>query len=154
MINIRFIYVVSVASLMWQIPLSAQELFYFSAPSRNINCIYDSGSPATGKASIRCDIGQFTPSLKTVPPQSREEIEVVGRCTPARMRAFVIEQDATAPATFCPTDAPISDQQTILGYGLTIQRGGFTCSSETTGIRCQNNRGHGFSLSRNAQKLF
>jgi len=135
-------------------PLHAQELFFFSAPSKNINCVYDSGSPATGKASLRCDLGQFTPSLKTVPPQSKEDIEIFGRCTLPKMRAFVIEKDARATATYCPTDAPISAEQTILGYGSRIERGGFSCASETSGMTCQNNLGHGFSLSRNLQRVF
>ncbi len=134
-------------------PLFAQDLFFFGAPSKNIHCVYDRNS-ANGRPYIRCDIGQFTPSLKLVPQQTQEEIEIVGRCTPARMRAFVIEQDATAPSTFCPTDAPISEEQRVLGYGSKWQNGGFTCLSETSGMTCQNNLGHGFMLSRAFQKVF
>ena len=152
--NVSSLLFAAAISMLCSSPVLAQDLFFFSAPSRNINCVYDSGSVSAGKASIRCDIGQFTPSLKTVPPQSKEDIEIFGRCTLAKMRAFVIEQDATATSTYCPTDAPISDQQTILGYGSSLQRGGFTCTSETSGMTCQNNRGHGFSLSRNLQKVF
>jgi len=132
---------------------TAQELFFFSAPSKNINCVYDRNS-ASGRPYIRCDIGQFTPSLKLVPQQTQEEIEIFGRCTPAKMRAFVIEENARAASAFCPSDAPISEGQSVLGYGSKWQNGGFTCLSETSGMTCQNNLGHGFMLSRAVQKVF
>ena len=39
-------------------------------------------------------------------------------------------------------------------YGVTGEFGGFTCHSAQTGLRCQNEDGHGFFLSRRKQSIF
>ncbi len=132
----------------------AQDALFFSAPSKNINCVYDRNDDNKGQPYLRCDIGQFTPSLTVVPQQSAEEIEVMGKCTLPKMRAFVIGKNAPTTSTYCPTDAPIGERQTVIPYGSTWQYDGFTCISETSGMTCRNNLGHGFSLSRASQKLF
>jgi len=132
----------------------AQDALFFSAPSKNINCVYDRNDYNNGQPYVRCDIGQFTPSLTVVPPQSAEEIEVMGKCTLPKMRAFVIGKNAQASSTYCPTDAPIGERQTVIPYSNSWQYDGFTCISETSGMTCRNNLGHGFSLSRASQKLF
>lgn len=39
-------------------------------------------------------------------------------------------------------------------YGVTGRFGGFVCLSETTGLTCRNEDGHGFFLSRRSQQVF
>jgi len=39
-------------------------------------------------------------------------------------------------------------------YGVTGRFGGFTCLSESSGLTCRNEDGHGFSLSRARQTVF
>jgi len=41
-----------------------------------------------------------------------------------------------------------------LSYGKTRKYGSFTCTSKTSGLRCSNRSGHGFSLNRDRYKLF
>ena len=41
-----------------------------------------------------------------------------------------------------------------LAYGKTRKYGSFSCTSQTSGLRCRNRSGHGFSLSRERYKLF
>jgi hypothetical protein len=39
-------------------------------------------------------------------------------------------------------------QGPVLKYGTTWRRGGFTCTSRSTGLRCTNRSRHGFFVSR------
>ncbi len=120
----------------------------FKSPTGNINCIY---SDYDNKPEVRCDIMQFTPSFKTVPPGTSNEVI---RCTPQKLNAFVITPNHSSGSAFCPTDAAIDGEQVVLAYGQTFKRGGLLCTSETTGVTCMNAAGHGFSLSRASQKVF
>lgn len=131
----------------------SEELMFFSSPSRNINCAYSTNTMDNGIPSIRCDINQFKPTNNVTPPQSREEIEAIGRCTPARMSAFYIGHNGKA-SMFCPTDTTMGGRPMIIEYGNVWQKSGFVCKSEQNGMTCKNNIGHGFFLSRNLQKLF
>lgn len=54
----------------------------------------------------------------------------------------------------CYTDFPYFENAKILPYGKSINGRGWTCTSQTTGMRCVNKDGHGFSLSRAKQTLF
>jgi hypothetical protein len=120
----------------------------FKSPTGNINCIY---SDYDKKPEVRCDIMQFTPSFKTVPPGTSNEVIT---CTPAKLRGFTISPDDAEGKAFCPTDAAIDGDQTVLAYGQTFKRGGLICTSEMSGMTCMNAAGHGFSLSRASQKVF
>ncbi len=120
----------------------------FKAPSGNINCIY---SDYDNKPEVRCDIMQFTPSFKTVPEGTSNEVIT---CTPAKLRGFIITPADAQGQAFCPTDAAIDGQAVVLGYGQSFKRGGLLCTSETSGVTCMNAAGHGFSLSRTSQKVF
>jgi len=55
----------------------------------------------------------------------------------------------------CVSDA-IGDPKKAkrLAYGATESLGGISCHSQQTGMTCTNKSGHGFSLSRQQQKLF
>lgn len=137
----------SVALLLATLSVHAESLS-FKAPSGNINCIY---SDYDNKPEVRCDIMQFTPSFKTVPPGTSNEVI---RCTPQKLNAFVITPNDSSGSAFCPTDAAIDGEQVVLAYGQTFKRAGLLCTSETTGMTCMNAAGHGFSLSRASQKVF
>jgi hypothetical protein len=41
-----------------------------------------------------------------------------------------------------------------LKYGTSWSKGGITCRSASTGIRCTNASGHGFSLARGQTRRF
>ena len=120
----------------------------FKSPTGNINCIY---SDYDNKPEVRCDIMQFTPSFKAVPPGTSNEVIT---CTPAKLRGFTISPNDAEGKAFCPTDAAIDGEQVVLNYGQSFKRGGLICTSETSGMTCMNSSGHGFSLSRAQQKVF
>jgi len=42
----------------------------------------------------------------------------------------------------------------VLKYGETISGNGWSCRSETSGLSCKNNDGHGFSINRQEYRLF
>lgn len=144
-----------------QVSSSAQQLFFFSSPTKNINCMYAPAQPPNppytkvpAEAYIRCDIMQFTPTLKSVPQHSKEDVEIFGKCTLALMKAFMIQEKGVQTKTYCPTDVPISDGQFVLDYGKSFTRGGLTCVSQMNGMTCENGLGRGFFLSRSLQRLF
>ena len=133
---------------------------YFSSPSKNIFCVFYPEQLSDSRyrtpyvdAYIRCDILQFNPTLKNVPRQSQEDINIFGRCTVSQMKAFIIEDQAMYAKSYCPTDVP-APEQFVLEYGKNFSRGGLMCNSQMNGMTCQNSQGHGFFLSRNLQKLF
>ncbi len=138
-------------------PVSAQEV-YFSSPSKNIFCVYEPARAAhppqasRSDAYIRCDIMQFTPTLTTVPPQTKDEIETLGKCTLKQMKAFVIEERGAKPSTYCPTDMP-GPEQFVLEYDKSYTKGGLTCLSEMKGMTCQNSLGHVFSVQSIATRV-
>ena len=135
--------------------LSAEiEFEYFSSPSKNINCIYENSRGDTPVLQVRCDIMQFKPTLNLRPIETKESIEIFGHCTKDKMRAFTIDINSTETKVTCPSDAPISINQPILPYNHSWQKNGLACVSQTSGMRCYNNLGHGFFLSRNQQSIF
>ena len=154
-------FIASCLLMLFQSSAFAQKLVFFSSPTKNINCIYEPTQPPnppytkeSADAYIRCDIMQFTPTLKLVPNQSKEDIEIFGKCTIAKMKAFIIQEKGVQTKTYCPTDVPISDGQFVLDYGKSFTRGGLTCISQINGMMCQNGLGRGFFLSRSSQRLF
>jgi hypothetical protein len=53
----------------------------------------------------------------------------------------------------CASDAVPAGRK--LGYGRSIRRGRFRCTSRRSGMRCVNRRsGHGFALSRERARRF
>jgi hypothetical protein len=120
----------------------------FKSPTGNINCLY---LDVKGEEEMRCDITQFTPSFKTAPKGTSNEMIV---CTPALLHGYSVTPNAATGRAFCPTDAVIDPGSSVLPYGASITRGGMTCVSETSGMTCKNAAGHGFSISRAQQKVF
>ena len=108
----------------------------FRTPSKNIACGYSAGAPAF----LRCDI------LSGLKPEPRRSCEL--DWTGASMRP-------TGRATAsCAGDTVYDPRSRILAYGQTWRRGGFRCTSRTTGLTCTNRSGHGFFLSRQRWRLF
>jgi hypothetical protein len=50
--------------------------------------------------------------------------------------------------TVCAGDTAVNRHAKAVRYGQTWARGGFSCTSRRTGLRCKNHSGHGFFLSR------
>jgi len=116
--------------------------YSFHTPSTNISCMYSSFAPAT----LRCDIASLI-----VPPQPRS-----AQCTPS---IGVWNQGYSMGPTggarqVCASDTVVDPRGHVLAYGTTWRGGGFSCSSQTTGLRCTNRSGHGFFESRQRSYAF
>src|SRR6185369_6953236 len=59
-----------------------------------------------------------------------------------------------AAARICHGDTVMDNSLPVLGNGEVWQRGGFTCTSEQTGVTCFNADRRGFSLARAKQEMF
>jgi hypothetical protein len=69
--------------------------------------------------------------------------------------AFVLSPIASAtivqfrtPSGNIAGDTAVDKRAKVLRYGSKWSRGGFTCASRRTGLRCRNRSGHGWFLSR------
>jgi len=115
---------------------AATSFVSFQSPSRNIGCYL-----APGQA--RCD------ALKrewTIPKPRGCPADLdygFGATLTSRGRGRSV----------CAGDSALSSGS-ILRYGKSISRFGFTCTSSTAGMRCRNRAGHGFFLSRQRYKLY
>ncbi len=109
----------------------------FKSPSNNIHCQYFDGE-------LRCDIAQISSPL---PPKPRD-------CELDWGQAFAVAADSRIGQRLCHGDTAADPSLPTLPYGSTWRRDGFTCTSEQSGVTCANALGHGFSLSRNVQRLF
>ena len=117
------------------------ETVNFRSPSDNIHCAYDDYD---GTPYIRCDIANFTPTIRGRPAD----------CDLDWGDAFEITPRARRGAVVCHGDTVRSPDAETLPYGQSFARGGLTCLSERSGLTCRNRAGHGFSLSRARQKVF
>jgi hypothetical protein len=111
----------------------------FQSPSKNIACQYFDYDKQN---VLRCDIG----AMETKPRRPADcELDYGG--------AF--EMNARGPAArICHGDTVMDKSLPVLGYGEVWQRGGFTCTSEQTGVTCFNTERRGFSLARAKQEVF
>lgn len=96
-------------------------------PSRNIACLFDS-------AKLRCDI--FS-GLKPEPAKACKYF----------WKGAMLSADARAE-WLCIIDTVYDPNARVLSYGSTWKRDGIVCTSRTRGLRCHNELGHGFFLSR------
>lgn len=102
----------------------------FSMPSGNIGCIYtpEGGSttyvPEDGGPELSCD-----------------------RVEPTYLR-FVLGAAGAATIIGDVGDAGCCSSDNPLPYGTTWRLEPFTCASDTKGLRCERDDGHGFFISR------
>ena len=118
-------------------------LVLFRTPSGNIGCLYSSASGGV-PASLRCDIRS---RLHSPPPRHP------AGCNLDWGDSLALERTGRA-VLVCHGDTVIDPRSRVLAYGTGWARDGFSCSSQTTGLRCTNSAGHGFFLSRERWQRF
>ncbi|MBT2135389.1 hypothetical protein KK137_13710 [Croceibacterium sp. LX-88] len=114
----------------------------FSTPSGNIQCLYyktEGESP-----SLRCEIEE----VSNTPPARPEDCELDWG------NAFEIAAESRRGERICHGDTIAVPNPRVIAYGETWSRGGFTCLSSREDLRCRNERGAGFALSRARQDVF
>lgn len=75
----------------------------------------------------------------------------LGRCNDAHS----FEMNGRGPVTsFCGVALRGNRSYPSVPYGTTRVTGSFNCRSETTGLSCNNQDGHGFFLSRKTQRVY
>lgn len=123
---------------------------YFETPSKDIICGYFfvGGTPALLECGVAS--GLIPPAPR--PPRSFGSCQVDD---PASDRVRL--HGAGETFSFCAGDPGVIALQgrvPTLGYGASIHKGPFTCSSATSGLTCRNSAGHGFFLSRQSWRRF
>lgn len=104
----------------------------FQLPSGNIGC-------TLSEHVLVCDI------LSGLSPEPSQ---------PCELDWTGIEVEASGPAQpRCAGDTAFDQKAPVLQYGSRWELDGFTCSSATTGLTCENRGGHGFSLARAGWKV-
>jgi uncharacterized protein DUF6636 len=118
----------------------ASTISWFKTPSKNIYCawFHEPGS----RQSLRCDVQSL--AHKAPKPHG---------CQFDWGSSFGMNATGRASA-LCVSDSVHDRRAKTLAYGRTRKYGAFSCTSKTTGLRCTNRSGHGFSLNRDRYKLF
>jgi hypothetical protein len=119
------------------IPTAAAESVGFTSPSGNIGCILSDDL-------VRCDIGarDWSP-----PPRPAD-------CPDYSDYGQGILLHPTGPARFvCAGDTAMGGGP-VLPYGQFQASGGMSCNSEPSGMRCSNSDGHGFTIAKQAFRIF
>lgn len=114
----------------------------FKLPSGNIGCGYAKFTGET--ANLRCEI---ISRLVPMPPKPRQ-------CTEGVWGRAVGMAPTGRAAGYCISDTVMEPTAPVLQYGRTWARGGFTCTSRSTGLTCRNRDGHGWFLSRGSSRIF
>jgi hypothetical protein len=117
---------------------AATHLRQFQTPSGNIGCVLSNrfGTEA------RCDIGNR--DWKTPKKPASCDLDYGnGVFIGARGRAHFL----------CAGDTALHAGPKI-AYGRTVRLTPFACKVSTTGVRCTNAHGHGFSISRQSYRFF
>jgi hypothetical protein len=119
---------------------AAGGITWFKTPSKNIYCawFHESGS----KQELRCDVQELA---HPAPKPHGCQFDWGG--------AFGMSSSGRASA-LCVSDSVHDKRAKTLGYGKTRRYGSFSCTSKTSGLRCSNRSGHGFSLNRERYRLF
>ena len=121
-------------------PALADDFIYFHSPSDNIHCMMMTGE----FAGVRCDMLDLTQSFPKRPLD----------CDLDWGDAFEVGPNDRQGHVVCHGDTVISPDSMELGYGASASLGEFRCTSEQTGMTCQNGGGHGFAISKARQQLF
>lgn len=124
------------------VPALAEESYLtFKSPSGNILCSMVGGDDP----SVRCDMLSLTQSDTQRPPDCEFEWG----------HAFWIGADAATGELACVNDAlGITAHTPVLPYDARLDYAGITCISEKAGVTCNNEAGHGFTLSKAQQHLY
>lgn len=121
--------------------LAQDEYITFKSPSSNILCVMTGGEDA----SARCDMMALTPTY-TQRPQG---------CEADWGHAFYVAADDNLGELACVGDVVgDGDRAMVLPYGARLDFGGITCLSESAGMTCSNEAGHGFTLSKARQQIY
>lgn len=117
----------------------------FRMPSDQIHCMIVTTEGNSEPNGINCEINQ---TFVRIPARPRPR-----DCEYDWGQSFELGNDGDADLV-CVSDSVRSDDSPVLAYGSSMKAGKILCSSEKTGLMCKNARGHGFLLSRSAQKIF
>ena len=117
----------------------------FRTPSNRIHCMFVIEQGSTAPNGLACDIDQ---SVVKKPARPRP-----ADCEGDWGQRFELGNDSDAGLE-CASDWIGSDDSEVLAYGTSIRRGKIVCHSEATGLTCKNDRGRGFFLSRDNQRIF
>ena len=121
------------------LPAAAQgQLVTFRTPSNNIGC----GGETAKNGYVRCDISAH--SWPTPRRPTTCEFDYGGG----------LELQTRGRASFVCAGDTVLNRDRILRYGASIKIGRISCTSRTTGVTCRNPAGHGFSLSKQAYRIF
>jgi hypothetical protein len=118
----------------------------FKSPTGNIICSF--AEHDNGQFGARCDIIEsnidFSNPLQPMPADC--DVDWGGMFfTPGIGKSRLL----------CAGDlAGNPDEASVLDYGQVLKEGNVTCMSDKAGMTCLNGDGHGFTVSRNQQKLF
>ena len=118
-------------------PAAAAADSSFHTPSKRIYCQYTAHAPF-----LRCDVNfetRFTHRPRW--------------CHFGWGNSFGVRASGRA-SVLCVSDSVYSPAAKVIPYGAIRHYGPFTCTSRPTGLRCKNQQGHGFQLSRSQQTLF
>jgi hypothetical protein len=115
---------------------SARTDEFFRTPSKNIRCGYFA-------RQLRCDIASGLRPLPSKPTS----------CDFDWGQTYFLSRTGRA-AIGCVSDSVFSPTARVLSYGTTWRKGGITCRSRATGLRCMNAIGHGFVMSRARSSRF
>ena len=119
---------------------SAMGLTSFVTPSRNIGCIGD-------RSEVRCDIKETSGTPPKRPANCQQDWG-----SAFRVRATGRGQGVCAGDTVLPSPGQAGVK--VIAYGKSIRFGKITCFSQKTGMTCRNTAPHGFTLSREAIRIF
>ena len=119
------------------LPTAGADVVGFTSPSGNIGCILADGT-------VRCDVAE---RVWAPPPRP-------SGCPDFTDYGQGITLGTTGRASFvCAGDTTLGSGP-ALPYGQFEAGGGVSCSSESSGMRCSNSDGHGFTISRQDYTLF
>jgi hypothetical protein len=122
---------------------AASTLPGFRTPSGNIGCYFaarEQGQPAY----LRCDIRT---GLKPKPPRPPKCVDLNWG------DSYTLFVKGRTVVT-CHGDTAIDPKAPVLRYGTAWKAGGFRCTSKLAGLRCRNQSGHGFFLSKQHSHRF
>jgi hypothetical protein len=116
-------------------------LVSFQSPSHHIGCYYYPADELE-RVNLRCDLSTIAHRPKRPKWCDLDYGDAFGLYATGKGRRL------------CVGDTALNPKAKVLAYGKTRHLGPFTCTSQTTGMRCVTRAGHGFDLSRERQKVF